>query len=274
MRVMLALTLMAMMTLFLPPAEAQQPAGSLTLKNPRLVYSMFGQERKEAKLLLGDIFWLAYDIEGLQTREDGKVLYSIGMELTSKEGKSIFKQAPKDLEAVNSLGGGRKPAFAFLEIGTETPPGEYTATLTVTDRLAKKSEVLTSKFEVLAQRFGFVLVGLTQPDYRPTPPIAVPGQDFWVHFALTGFALNDKKQPDVSIDLQVYDLSTNKAVLPKSVTGQIKEVDKEEFKKFIPWTHQLSLNRPGKFRVQVTATDNNSKKTAGLELDFTVLDVK
>ena len=44
---------------------------------------------------------LAYDIEGLTVREDGRVFYSIGMELTNKEGKSIFRQEPKDLEATN-----------------------------------------------------------------------------------------------------------------------------------------------------------------------------
>src|SRR6516162_7682230 len=120
MRALLALALLVALTALSAPA--QQP-GSLSLKNPRLVHGMFGQERKDTKLLVGDIFWLAYDIEGLQTKEDGTVLYSIGMELTDNAGKAIFKQAAKELSAINSLGGGKKPAFAYLEIGTDTPPG-------------------------------------------------------------------------------------------------------------------------------------------------------
>jgi hypothetical protein len=234
---------------------------------------MYGQDRGDSKFLLGDVLWLAYDIEGLQTREDGKVLYSVGMELTGKDGKSVFKQTPQDLEATNSLGGGRKPAFAYLEIRTETPPGEYTVKLQVTDRLAKKTEELVYKFEVLPPKFGFVQVGLTERDYRPTPPIAVPGQELWVHFAVTGFDLDVKKQPNIGIDLQVIDTATNKAVLAKPVVGEIKEVT-EEYKKFIPWSHTLTLNRAGKFKVKVVATDNNSKKSEKLELDFTVVDSK
>ena len=84
MRALLALALVVTFTALSAPA---QPGGGLSLKNPRLVHGMFGQERKDAKLLVGDIFWLAYDIDGLQTKEDGTVLYSIGMELTDKAGK-------------------------------------------------------------------------------------------------------------------------------------------------------------------------------------------
>jgi len=275
MRVILALGLLATMTPFLPPAEAQQPAGTLTLKNPRLVFGLFGQERKEAKLLAGDVFWLAYDIDGMMVAPDGEVRYSIGLELKSKDGKSIFKEAPKELKAVNSLGTGQKPAFAYLQIGTDTPPGEYTVNLEVTDLAAKLKKDLSYKFEVLPPRFGFVHVGLSQRNLDPTPPIAVPGQILTVHFALVGFELSgEKKQPNVSIQMDVVDQATGKNVLPKSILGEIKEVDKEEFKKLIPWTHELAMNRPGKFKVKALATDNNTKKTATVELDFTVLDGK
>jgi hypothetical protein len=268
MRALLALFLVA--ALFTLSAPAQQP-GAFALKNPRLVHGLLGQERKDNKFVLGDTFWLAYDIDGLQTKEDGTVLYSIGMELTGKDGKAIFKQAAKDLQAVNSLGGGRKPAFAYLDIGTDTPPGEYTVALTVTDRLAKKTDTLNYKFEVLPPRFGIVQAGLSLPELRPTPPIAVPGQELWVHFGVIGFELDQKKQPSISITMDVIDQATGKGVLPKPITGDIKEVADEQFKKLIPWYHPLFINRTGKFKVQVKATDNNGKKSANLELDFEVL---
>lgn len=272
MRALLALTLLVTFAALSAPAQP----GTLAVKNARLVYGMFGQERKEAKVLLGDIFYLAYDIEGLSAKADGEVQYSIGMELTNKAGQSIFKQAPKEQKAVNSLGGNRLPAFAFLEIGTDTPPGDYTVTLSVTDVPTKKTETLKYPFEIQSGKFGFVQVGLTQPGFRPMPPMAVPGQELWVHFAVTGFDLAGeatKKQPNVSIALDVIDQATGKGVLAKSVTGEIKEVE-ENFKKFIPWSHPIFANRTGKYKVKVAATDNHSKKTANLELDFEVLPAK
>src|SRR3954471_15485404 len=165
-------------TLALASALSVTPAqaGTLQLKNDRITYGILGQERKDNKLLPGDVFVVAFDIEGLQVREDGRVLYSMGMELTSKEGKSEFKKDPQELEAVNALGGSRLPAFALSEVGTETRPGEYTLKVTVTDRAAKATQTLTRKFEVLPRTFGFVRTALTYENSMPAPPLAVAGQ--------------------------------------------------------------------------------------------------
>jgi hypothetical protein len=261
-------------TLALAAALQTVPAqpGDLALKNPRLTHGMFGQQRKDARLLPGDLFMLAYEITGLTIGPDGRVLYSIGMELTNKEGKSIFKQEPKELEAVNTLGGNSRPAFAFLEIGPDTAKGEYTVKIQVTDRAAKKTADLTYRFEILPTSFGFVQASIVLPNNLPTPPTAVPGQEFWVNFALVGFDLDAaKKQPNVTVEMQVIDLATGKPTLAKPFTGESKNVA-EEFKKILPMQFILQLNRPGKYQVQLKATDNNGKKTAEQTLDFTVLE--
>lgn len=274
MRAILGMVLVTALFAILPTPTPAQQSGQLSLKNARMVYGRFGQDRKESKLLVGDVFWLAYDIEGLQVKEDGVVLYTVGMELVNKEGKSIFKQSPTDQTAINSLGTGRKVAYAYLEIGTDTVPGEYTLTVTVADRLSKATQSLPFKFEVLKKRLGFVQVGLTQAEFRPTPPVAVPGQEFWINFAVTGFALSEKKQPNLSIEMQVFDLATKQPTLTKPILGEIKEVE-EKFKEFIPWSHPMFLNRPGKYRVRVTATDNNAAKAVqSIEMDFEVLATK
>jgi hypothetical protein len=254
-------------------AALQAPAqpGTLALKNPRVTYGMFGQERKDAKLLPGDLFMLAYDIEGLTIREDGRVFYSIGMELTSKDGKSIFKQDPKELEAVNTLGGASRPAFAFLELGIDTAPGEYTVKLVVTDRTAKKSADLTYKFEIVPTRFGFVQPALVlAPAGQPIPPVGSPGQEFLVNFALVGFELDAaKKQPNVTVEMQVIDVATGKPTLAKPFTGESKNVA-DEFKKLLPWQFVISLNRHGKYKINLKAKDVNGNKTAEMTLDFEV----
>src|SRR5581483_11716598 len=136
-------------------------ASALRLENARVTYGFLGADRPNAKLLPGDAFYVSFDIDGLKVAEDGKVLYSMGMQLSNKEGKVQFKKEPKDLEAYNSLGGARLPAFAVTEIGMDTAPGEYTLTVTVTDRAAKTSDTLVRRFEVLPLDFGMVRMNMT-----------------------------------------------------------------------------------------------------------------
>src|SRR3954447_4849741 len=86
----------------------------IELKNVRSTYGVLGQERKDDKILPGDLLVVAFDIEGLKVKDDGRVLYAMGMELTKKgKEKPEFKRDPQDLEAINSLGGSTLPAFAL-----------------------------------------------------------------------------------------------------------------------------------------------------------------
>src|SRR2546423_504161 len=115
-------TLALVSALNLAPAQA----GQLSLTNARVTNGMFGVERKEpVKLVVGDSFFLAFDIENLQVGPDGRVSYSMGMTLLDKAGKPHYKQEPTDLEALLSLGGSSLPGNAEVNIGLDTPPGEY-----------------------------------------------------------------------------------------------------------------------------------------------------
>src|SRR5438128_2642324 len=145
-------TLTLMAALALAPAQD----GTLKLTNPRATYGSLGAERANARLLPGDIYFISFDIENVSTAKDGKVLYSMGMKLTNKEGKVQFEKAPEGQEVYNSLGGNRLPAFAVTQIGLDTPPGEYTMTVTVVDRVSKTSDKLSSTFEVVPSSFGIV----------------------------------------------------------------------------------------------------------------------
>src|SRR5688572_19950855 len=85
--------------------------GDLELVNARVTYGVLGQERpdsKAPKLLPGDVFVVSFDINNLKVKKDGRVQYSMGMELTRKgKLKPEFKKDPLDLEALNTLGGSR-----------------------------------------------------------------------------------------------------------------------------------------------------------------------
>jgi hypothetical protein len=268
-------------TLALATALNVLPAqsGTLQLKNDRAVYGELGQERKDSKVLPGDLYVLAFDIEGLKVGDDGQVRYSMVLDLLNKEGKSQFKQEPRDLEAFNALGGNRVPAFAQVTVGTDTPEGEYTVKVTVKDRATNKSETLTRKFEVLPTRFGFIRTGFSHlfPNLNvapPAPPVAVPGQTYLVNFAIVGFALdkNRKDQPNIEASLRVLD-EDGKPTLPKPFSGVANEVG-PEFKNVIPMNFILALNRAGKFKLELKATDKISGKTAEQVLDLHVVEPK
>jgi hypothetical protein len=253
----------------LAPAQTE----ALALKNVRVTYGVLGQERKDSKLLPGDVYVVAFDIEGLRVKDDGRVLYSMGVELTNKEGKTLFKTDPRDLEIVNTLGGTRLPAFARAVVGLDTPPGEYTFKVTVTDRAAKKTEPLIRKFEVLPLKFGFVQLFLRSEANQDAPPVAVPGQTLVLNFALVGFELDKKKQqPNVEVEMRILD-SAGKPTLPKPFTASLQEVD-EQYKKVIPLQPVLNLNRAGKFKIMLKATDKITNKTVEQEMDLNVVEVK
>jgi len=249
--------------------------GSLELRNVRATYGPFGQARKEDRVLPGDVYFVSFDIRGLQVKPDGRVLYSMGIELTRKgKTKPEFRRDPEDREAFTSLGGNTLPSNAHVVIGTDTPAGQYTLTVTVTDRSAKKSEKLVRSFEVEPVRLGFVRCGLTNDRLEPVPPLAVPGQTLYLQSAVVGFTLDKKtKQPHFGLEVRVLD-SGDKPVTKTPIRGEFKQVAKG-FELLVPFDPlPLVLNRPGKFKVHLRVTDHLTKKTAEETLDLTVQALK
>ncbi len=264
-------------------------AGQLELKNARVTYGILGQERKDTTYLPGDLVVVAFDIEGLKVAPDGRVQYSMSLELTGKDKdaatgkpKVLFKKDPQEVTTVNTLGGSRLPSFGLTEVGTDTPPGKYLMTVVVTDVAAKTSAKLEREFNVKPMQFGIVRPGFTSIDLNEqgrggpqiAPPVAVPGQSLQINFAAVGFELKgDKQLPNVKVTMEIQDES-GKAVLEKPFTGVATDID-PEFKKLrvIPFQFPMQINRSGKFKVTLTATDEYTKKTASQTLDLKVVEV-
>jgi len=262
-------------TLALTTALSLTPAqkGQLQLTNIRPTYWVLGQERKENIVLPGDIFVVSFDIENLKVQPDGVVKYSMGMELNMKgKAKPEFQKEPMPLETVNILGGSRLPSFARAVTGPDTVPGEYTLKVTVTDRAANQSQVLTQSFQVVPPRLGFVRAALTYESGQEAPALAAPGQTLLLNFAVVGFTLDKKSQPSLTVEMTIVD-ETGKPTLAAPITGAIREV-KEEFKKLIPWQFILQLNRAGKFKIHIKTTDRLLNKSAEMDLDLNVVESK
>src|SRR5947209_6126888 len=93
--------------LALTPAAADE----LNLNHVRFTYGVMGARRLDSKFLPGDDVVLCFNVEGMQADDEGRVLYSVGMEVTDGRGKVAFSQKPSDLEENNCLGGNSFPAF-------------------------------------------------------------------------------------------------------------------------------------------------------------------
>jgi hypothetical protein len=251
--------------LSLTPAQAD----GLRLTNIRATYGVLGVTRTSTKVLPGDRVVLSFDIEGVQPDDSGKVQYSIGMEVADANGKVRFKQDPKDREAQNSLGGNSLPAFASLQVGMDLPAGDYTVKVTVTDRVARVSQSFARTFTVLDKGFGLVrLATSADADAQVPAPFVGPGQSLWVNFSAVGFGRDANGQPDIEVALRVLD-ADGRPTMAKPFTGRVN-ADVPKKAELVPMQFMLDLNRPGKFSVELRATDKLTGKEATLTFPLTV----
>lgn len=265
-------TLAVMAAMSLAPAQA----GDLRLSNPRATYGVLGALRSDNKILPGDVYFLTFDIENLKADEEGKILYSMGMELINPQDQTEYKKDPLERPPLyNVLGGARIPAFAHAQTGTETTPGVYTLKVTVIDRLTKKSASLERKFEVLKKSFGLVELSTSydKDGIFSAPFGGITGQSLFVNFWIVGFERGGKDmQPNIAFEMRVLD-DAGKPTTAKAITGDINKDVPDDWKR-LPMNFILPLNRPGKFKVNLKATDLISKKTAELILPITVVELK
>ncbi len=247
--------------------------GQLRLINERATYGVLGATRPNDKVLPGDAYFLTFDIENLKMDDSGRVRYKMNMEVVNKDGKSQFKADPTETVLWSSLGGPRLPAYAHALLGTDMAPGEYTINVKVEDIETKKTAELSKKFQVAATEFGLVRVN-TSYDARgdmQAPAFAVAGQSIYLNFAPVAFKRDDKtKQPNIAVEMRVLDES-GKPTLEKPIPGAVKD-NVPEALSLIPMNLMLTLNRAGKFTIEVKATDKIANKTTTLKLPITVLD--
>lgn len=245
-------------------------AGDLTLRDARLTHGILGMKRADARLLPGDSLVVGFDIEGMTTDASGKALYTISTEVSDAGGKVLFRQPPRDLEAVNALGGSRFPAYSQVDIGLQQPPGEYTLKVLVGDRTSRKSATLTQKFTVLPADFGLVRLSATGDAQGMVPAgLLGEGQTVWINGLLVGFGRdNAGKQPNVALELRVLD-EKNQPTTPKPFGGAVGK-DAPAGATSLPVQFLLPLNRTGKFTVEVKATDQVTGKSVTRSFPITV----
>jgi hypothetical protein len=259
-------------TLALYAALSAVPGQSgLSLTNVRSTYGLLGPERRSEELAPGDVYFVSFNIEGITVGEEGKVRYSIGTTVTDAGGKVQLQQEPKETEATISLGGNSVAAYNQLTIGLDTAPGDYRLKVTVTDRASGKEQSLTRNIKVLPRSFALVRTTVSLDTNGQYPAeVFTCGQGLWVQCSAVEFARDrGSKQPDLVFEVRIYDES-GKPTMAKPLLHTInKNIPANENK--VPLAFPLSLNRAGKFTIEVLANDRLKNKKSKTTIPITVL---
>jgi hypothetical protein len=274
-------------SLLLFTALAAPAQGGLQLTNVRNTFGELGGARPDAKLFPGDVLFVGFDIEGITIDADGKVQYTMAMEVQDKTGKAIFKQDPAKKTDFVPLGGNRLPGRAYVTIGLDQEAGAYSMKLTVTDNANNATQTFTRPFEVVKKDFAIVSVVTTVDEVGgiPAPTTGIAGQSVFVRFGVVGFdraapAVDPKAdpkapkkdpQPNVTVEMQPFDekgLPTLQKPVVATMDNGVAAAEGGFTMRFL-----FPMTRAGKYTVRLKATDQISRKTATFDLPMTVLPV-
>lgn len=234
----------------------------LEITNPRRTYGYLGALKpQEAGALPGDTGHFTFDLKNLKLDADGKASYSIAIEIRDAAGKIFYEQRPYNSVARNYFGGNSLPCSVHLEIPLDAKPGVLDWKVTVVDRTSKQTATLAGKGKVLPADFGIVGVGLFADSETRVPMSAVAsvGDSAYMHFSAVGFARHkDTKHPNVEFSLRILD-EKGQPTMAKPLVGKIDSgVDPKE--PLLGVQFGLSLNRVGRFTIELTAEDKISGK--------------
>jgi len=260
--------MIAAAALALAPAQA----GSLTLTNVRTTYGEMGAVRTDNRYLPHDLYFLAFDMEGLAVSPEGKVSYSMMVEVRNKAGQAVFKQdKPGESDEYLVLGGNRMPGRAWVALKPDQEPGTYTCKVTVTDRATKTTKTIERSFEVVKKDFGLIGIMTSFDDKGniPAPPAGVVGQNLFIHGAVIGFGRGPDKKPNAGVELRVYD-EAKKLTMAKPPTAALpRDIPDNADMAFVDFL--IPLNREGTFVAELKATDAATGKTATVTIPVRVL---
>jgi hypothetical protein len=257
--------------LTLTTAVAPVQAGSLTLNNARLTHGYLGPERKSSDYLPGEVVFLAFDIENTKLDSAGRAAFSIALEVLDGAGQVRFREVPRKLVARTYLGGNTLQGVTQIQVPPEAKSGDYTIRVIVQDTVSKVSKTLEHKARVLPMEFGVIHVNVSadREGNVPRGPVGTVGEAMHVNFAVIGFQRNGTtKQPAVDVALRVTD-EKGKETMTQPLTGKADRDIPADFK-MIPLQFALTLNRTGRFTIEVSATDRLSGKTSRVRFPIKV----
>lgn len=248
-------------------------AAPLEVTNPRTTYGYLGATRpKLAGVLPGDTAHFTFEIKNLKLDPAGKASYSIAIEIRDAAGKLFYEQRPYNAVAQNYLGGNSLLSAAHIEVPLDAKPGAVDWKITIKDRTTNQTAMIAGKGKVLPADFGIVHVGLfADVDARaPMSAVAAVGATAYLQFSAVGFSrAKETKQPNVNVSLRILD-EQGKPTMAKPITGTINTSVNADHP-FLTNKFGLTLNRAGRFTIELTAEDQATGKRSQISYSIRVL---
>jgi hypothetical protein len=264
-----------MSQLFVPVIVALLLGGETAapeITDARTTYGHLGALRpKGAGILPGDVAYVSFTIKNLKADTNGKVAYSIAIVITDEAGKVLFEQKPLKASAQHFFGSGSVPAAATIAVPADTKPGPFNWKITVVDRTTKKSTELKGTGKVLPPDFGLVQIGTFADveEHAPVPPVGVVGSNLYLSFGVIGFARGKDMQPDITVTLKILD-DKGQPTFAKPLTGRVNK-DVAADVRHIPLQFALTLDRVGRYTLELSAKDEVSGKTSSVSFPVRIL---
>ena len=247
-----------------------QGASTFGISNMRLTYGELGSARPDNKYTPFDFVYVSFDIDGLKAAADGRVIYSMGLEVIDKAGKAVMSEPPRKSEMLMHLGGAKLPAYIFVIPGTEMQPGPYTCKITIIDDATKATKVAEQKFEIVPLTFGLVRLYVTKDENMlyACGSTGVVGQTVFINFFMVGFGRNVAKKPDAAVEFRILDADGQPTTTKPTLVTVPPEFPENE--SAVRFQFMIPLNREGSFTVEMKAADKISGKTATMTLPVKV----
>jgi len=254
-------------------ALAQGQTSELKIENIRATWGLMGPTREAGfSLLPGDLLHVAFDIVGLKPDKTNEVSFSSSLEIRDSAKKVIHPL--KQLGVVryaNVLGGTRTQHTVLVDVPLELKPGKYDLKVNVEDPIGKGQTSFNQGFAVREPGFGLVRFQVTHDSGQLVrlPAAAVVGQPVFVNVFVIGYKHAANGPATVKAEMTMLD-EQNKPLA--AAIGQEFAIPQGN-----PVWHlqfDLPVNRAGKFKIQLKATDLNDKKTATLTVPFLAVEQK
>jgi hypothetical protein len=260
-----------MLSLFLYAFVLPGQADGLALLNVRTTYGPLGATRTDEKILPGDQVALSFDIAGAKVDSNGKVRYSMTMEVCDSRERVLFKRDPRDMEVSMPPGQKSLPACATLDAGTEQPPGKYRVKVIVKDLSSGITQEISRVYELLPRDFGLVRYFTSRdPDGKMPTTALQAGRPGWINFSAIGFARDQATgQPDVAVRMDFMD-ETGRTSIFQPIFGEVKQ-GTASGAKVLPMQFKVNFPKPGQLIVELTATDKVANRKSLLKVPFEIL---
>jgi hypothetical protein len=259
--------LSALALVFLACSTAEVRA--LEFKNVHATYGPFGAPRPGKSMRPGDLYFINFDMVGMNTDAKGVARYEITLEVFDPKGKSVFKDSTKKA-VVTALGGSSVPENARVILGSDQPPGKYKIVVTVLEDVSKGPKQLVQEIELLPHEFDIIFVAAQSTSFV--------GADYMLEYALVDMARDAKQLPKLTVTTRLVDEATGKPTVAEPMINKLpddwdpKVLPNVAKPGPVPVSSPMFLNRPGRFRVELEIRDEISKKTLKFSYTLTVLD--